>query len=299
MSRVIAILRKLLGLDPKPVPVPPPPPVWIEATVLRVYYGVDKVQQFIDLYIPAHWSDVLVPVVFMFHGGGWKRGDADADNVVANKWPWLNALGICLASVSYRLGVDSTPVVAVWTEAEDCATAVGWLRANGAKYGLDTSRMGGMGHSAGCHLGSLIQTHPDLLAISGKLLFYVAIDSAAWNVVDLFNGRVAPDQLYVQAFDNHDDPPHFGPDYQRECSPLLQPLWPLPVYVIHSLQRGPQAKQQAQKAYDAFYALDKRTKFAPVDKSHGALNADLGDKSTPENAAYTEGAEAFILANIG
>lgn len=296
MNAFFARLASLLGWRrrPQPKPQPSPSPKWIEAQVLRFSYGKDAAQ-FIDFYIPAHWDNQLVPLIFMFHGGGWRRGDADADNVVANKVPWLNNLGIALASVSYRLGVDDTPPVAVWTEAEDIAQAIAWVRANGKQYGIDTSRMGGMGHSAGAHLGALVCTHADLLAIAGKLDYYIALDSAAWNVIDLFNRRKPADDVYVQAFNNTLDPPHCGPVYWEQCSPVLQIKGkPLAVYIVYSKERGPGDRKAAEDAYAAFYALDTRTMLVPVDKSHGALNADLGAKDTPENAAYTGGVEDFI-----
>ena len=75
------------------------------ARVMRdVAYGNDARQRF-DVYLPAQAKEA--PVIFMVHGGGWKRGDKAMRSVVDNKVArWVPA-GFIVISVNYRLLPDA------------------------------------------------------------------------------------------------------------------------------------------------------------------------------------------------
>jgi acetyl esterase/lipase len=60
--------------------------------------------------------------------------------------------------VKYRLGSNNyRHPVEMW----DAQRAVRWVRANAAKYRIDTARVGVLGFSAGGHLASTVATHYD------------------------------------------------------------------------------------------------------------------------------------------
>lgn len=270
--------------DPVPDPDPPAPPrIWIAELTLRVYYGDDKTQQFLALYVPAHWSDELVPVVIMVHGGGWRRGDADADNVVTNKVSWLLPQGIALASVSYRLGTDSKPPVSVWTEATDVAAAIAYLRANAKTWGIDPNRMGGMGHSAGAHLITLTNCHPQLRTTAGDLLFVIPLDSAVYNVPRAM--QLQHPSLYDAAF---------GTDlaYQIQCSPYDQLDGKrCPYYIVASTERGPENIAQSNAFNKKLLSYIGGVSQVHLEElEHGAINKNLGLPGP-----YTDGVTQFML----
>lgn len=71
---------------------------------------------------------------------------------------WLAGLGVSAFVVKYRLGSNGYrhPIM-MW----DAQRAIRWVKANAARYGIDTARVGVMGYSAGGHLASTVSTHYD------------------------------------------------------------------------------------------------------------------------------------------
>jgi acetyl esterase/lipase len=90
------------------------------------------------------------PVTVYLHGGGWRSGDK-ADDGPRRLAP-LSAYGVTVVSVNYRLAPGAT----FPSQLHDVKAAVRWLRANGARLGLPTQRLGIWGASAGAYLGSLL-----------------------------------------------------------------------------------------------------------------------------------------------
>ena len=76
---------------------------------------------------------------------------------------------------------------------KDCKDAIRWTHKNGANYGLDTSRIGLWGSSAGAHLSLFsaytdndsYQGDPDLTSFSSKVN-YVIDNFGPSNLIDLF-----------------------------------------------------------------------------------------------------------------
>jgi acetyl esterase/lipase len=84
------------------------------------------------------------------HGGGWRSGDKAGDGV--RRLAPLSAYGVTVVSVNYRLAPGAT----FPSQLHDVKAAVRWLRANEARLGLATERLGIWGASAGAYLGSLL-----------------------------------------------------------------------------------------------------------------------------------------------
>ncbi len=101
-----------------------------------------------DLYLPEEVGPF--PALVAVHGGGWQQGVRSQFQY----WgPHLAARGYGLFAISYRLAKKGTKR---FPEAvHDVVAAVRFLRANAAKFRLDTERLGLFGASAGAHLASL------------------------------------------------------------------------------------------------------------------------------------------------
>jgi len=111
-------------------------------------YG-DRVM-LLDLYLPDAPTG-LVPAILCVVGGGWrstdKAGYAEAGQGIAQN-------GYVAAAITYRSSTDTIAPGNV----HDCKAAVRWLRANAATYGIDPTRIGALGGSAGAHLVALLGT---------------------------------------------------------------------------------------------------------------------------------------------
>jgi len=84
------------------------------------------------------------PAVVVVHGGGWRSGNRGEFPL----WnAWLADKGYVVFDIDYRLAPSN------WQEAPaDVACAVGWVKENADRYGVDPGRVALMGRSAGGHL---------------------------------------------------------------------------------------------------------------------------------------------------
>ena len=87
--------------------------------------------------------------ILCIHGGGFRAGTREGYDKMCLT---LAQNGYVAATVTYRLAPKYQFPAAVL----DCKAAVRWLRANAAKYGVDSARVGVMGGSAGGHLAQFL-----------------------------------------------------------------------------------------------------------------------------------------------
>ena len=240
-------------------PVNLPPGAQVERDIA---YGPAPEQK-MDVYRPANAQNA--PVIFMVHGGGWRRGDKDAAGVVNNKVEHWLPKGYIVISVGYRLVPDVTPI----GEAQDVAKALAMAQDKARSWGGDPSRFVLMGHSAGAHLVSLLSAAPSIAsnAGAGPWLGTVVLDSAAYNVVDI---------MQKQHFGLYDEA--FGNDQQlwRDASPILRlTSAPVPMLLVCASQRSDSCTQ-AQAFADKARSLGGRVSVYPIEMRHGEINAQLG-----------------------
>lgn len=104
-----------------------------------------------DLYIPASPKPKEgYPLIVYVHGGGFVRGDKFGnEDSLANILTGLDR-GYMIAAVNYRLaGTAKAPAQVV-----DVKAAIRHLKANAARYGIDTERMALFGVSAGASIAA-------------------------------------------------------------------------------------------------------------------------------------------------
>ncbi|MGB5853310.1 MAG: alpha/beta hydrolase [Rhodanobacter sp.] len=253
-----------------PVTLPP------DTRVVRdVAYGSDPRQRF-DVYVPDHAQQA--PVIFMVHGGGWRRGDKGAHGVVQNKIDRWLPRGFVAISVNYRMRPDTAPL----DQARDVARALARAQQQAGQWGVDANAFILMGHSAGAHLVALLAADPALAREQGARpwLGTIALDSAALDVVQIMQGRHP--RLYDEAFGAQ-------PSDWLEASPLQQMSGRMvPFLAVCSSQR----RQSCARAH-AFVRKAKsfggEALVLEEDLAHGQINAELGQ--APD---YTDAVERFM-----
>ena len=119
-----------------------------------VPYGKDEKQR-LDIYAPRSAKDA--PVVVFFHRGEWTKGDKSE---AGYKPKFLNDNGVVFVAANYRL----SPAVKHPAHINDVATAVRWVYDHAAEFGGSPHKIVVMGHSAGCHLVTLLALDPRYLA---------------------------------------------------------------------------------------------------------------------------------------
>jgi dienelactone hydrolase len=130
----------------------------------------------LDLYQPTGDTEDERPALVWAHGGSFIAGDktnvvpVDVANTFAK-------LGYVVVSINYRLlapaGCASNPgqiacINAALKAQEDGQAAVRWLRANADTYGIDPSRIGFGGESAGGITATLVGLRSDAPGSSGN-----------------------------------------------------------------------------------------------------------------------------------
>ncbi|WP_316804410.1 alpha/beta hydrolase [Pedobacter nototheniae] len=117
-----------------------------EANTLNVYYKNDGIQD--------------KPVLVFIHGGSWSSGKKET------YW-WLGRnfarKGIVTVIINYPLA----PNAGYEKMAEDCALAIKWVKENINGYQASADKIFVMGHSAGAHLGELVNADPQYFKKAG------------------------------------------------------------------------------------------------------------------------------------
>ncbi len=112
-----------------------------------IAYG-DATRQRLDVYRPRAARNPAPAVVFLY-GGRWQHGSRTEYRLLGNA---LTRRGFVVVVPDYRL----YPEVLFPVFVEDGARAVHWTRDNAARFGIDTTRIFVVGHSAGAHTAALL-----------------------------------------------------------------------------------------------------------------------------------------------
>lgn len=94
------------------------------------------------------------PAVVVIHGGGWRSGGRAE---MISEAQSLASSGFAAFSIDYRLAPPGGNFQA-GAASDDVHTAVQWVRTNAVEYGVDATRVGALGSSAGGHLAMMAAT---------------------------------------------------------------------------------------------------------------------------------------------
>lgn len=156
----------LLAADTKPAPKPaakpavktpkPPDPVdtWaakVSPTRTLIYKKVGDRQLTLHVFEPKGFQKTDArPCFITIHGGGWTGGEPKRMYPFAAHYADLGMVGI---SVQYRLYSAKTGVT-VFDSVKDARSAVRYVRAHAAEFGIDPQKIIVSGGSAGGHLAA-------------------------------------------------------------------------------------------------------------------------------------------------
>jgi len=121
----------------------------------------------ITVYSPQN-AKVPAPAVVVFPGGGYHILAIDLEGTEVCEW--LNSAGVICVLLKYRVP-DSGPYPKSPAALQDAQRAVGLVRQHAAEWGIEPTRVGVLGFSAGAHLAAAVSTHYDKR-------IYAQVDSA-------------------------------------------------------------------------------------------------------------------------
>jgi acetyl esterase/lipase len=238
-----------------------------DKTVLRAdaAYGKDPKER-LDVYAPRGAVDA--PMVIFFHRGEWSKGDKSE---VSYKPKFLNEQGIVFVAANYRL----SPAVTHPAHIQDVAAAVRWVYDHAAELGGSPKKIVVMGHSAGCHLVTLLALDPRYLAGVGlrpsDLCGVVAWSGGAYDLVAKVKsgGSYAP---YIrQAFGNSERA-------WRDASPVAHVGDArMPPFLFASVERGSAADKAAEQLAKLITGAKGRASVVVLEnRTHMSANQQLG-----------------------
>jgi acetyl esterase/lipase len=129
----------------------------------------------LDLRVPD--GSGPYPAIIYLHSGAWISGDRTGGPAVRQA-----SRGYVVASIDYPLAPQF-----VWpSQIEACKAAVRWLRANAARFHIDSDRIGVFGTSAGGHLAAVLGTSGGEASLEGMKLGNPQFSSRVKAVVDFY-----------------------------------------------------------------------------------------------------------------
>lgn len=129
-------------------------------TAANVAYG-DHERQVLDFWKAK--SDQPTPLLFYIHGGGWVGGSKEKVSSVGLD-DYL-AAGISVAAINYRMVPAATAAGVkppVQWPLHDAARALQFVRSKAGQWGLDKTRIGATGGSAGACSSLWLAFHPEM-----------------------------------------------------------------------------------------------------------------------------------------
>jgi acetyl esterase len=136
-------------------------------------------------------ADVARAAIVSIHGGSWSRGDK-TDPHWRNACEWLASDGFVVFNINYRLA----PAWTFPAQPDDVRAAVAWIRAPEQvdRFGIDPTRIGAFGGSAGGNLAALLGTEGSGPLTEGTRVAAVAELSGPADLTGSpASGPVAPD----------------------------------------------------------------------------------------------------------
>jgi pectinesterase len=114
----------------------------------------------VDIFRPK--TTEVLPALIMVHGGGWSSGDKSMEVPMAQL---IAPHGFVTVAVEYQLSLEAKYPAAVY----NVKSAIRWLKAHAAEYGIDTTRIAISGTSAGGQLASLVGTTNGVAQFEGDM----------------------------------------------------------------------------------------------------------------------------------
>ncbi|MCU0427152.1 MAG: alpha/beta hydrolase [Candidatus Kapabacteria bacterium] len=153
-----------------------------------VYGNVGGKDMLLDIYVPSeNPQKPTFPVILWLHGGSWFSGNKNGFGV--NYAASMVKSGFVVVCANYVTN-ERFP-----TQLHNCKAVIRWIRANAARFKIDTTKIGVWGEGAGGHLAALLGCSGDVktatsgdvtIEIEGAVGPYIGFSSRVHAVVDLY-----------------------------------------------------------------------------------------------------------------
>lgn len=149
----------------------------------------------LDVYFPKD-TQISKDVIVFIHGGSWRSSSKDTYWFLGNNFARKNKVVVI---INYPL----SPKAQYQEMAFDCAKAVKWVTENIKKYGGNPDRIFVMGHSAGAHLGALINQDEQYFkkaGIKNPIKGMILNDAFGLNIDEYMRTQINTGDSYMPGF---------------------------------------------------------------------------------------------------
>ncbi len=222
-----------------------------------VEYGtVGESKLTLDAYVPADTTKKH-PALVLIHGGSWVAGDKQ---FYAPMGQALAQRGYSAFSINYRLVTKTANKYPA--QLDDAQRAVRWIRAHADEYGVDPTRIGALGDSAGGYLAAFLGTRDTRDNSDASL---AAHSSRVQCVVDFYGPTdltVSPEEtsksnpIAVNIVKNFlGKTPEEAPALYKESSPITYvDKQSAPFLIVHGTKDWLVPPSQSERLYDALHS---------------------------------------------
>jgi acetyl esterase/lipase len=216
------------------------------------------------------------PAVICIHGGGFSGGRREDYDDLCRKFA---RRGYVAVTIDYRLSPKHRWPAHIY----DCKAAVRWLRAHAAEYGVDSSKIGAMGSSAGGHLAQFLGVTNDVREFDGD---HTCLDQssrvscvAAWAQASDFTREYGVWKGAAEAFRGF-----LGADLSAETRRLHVRASPLfwvtpnasPTLIVHGTQDQDVLFVQSVWIYERLRSAEVEAELVPIEGGgHGLTGPHL------------------------
>tara|TARA_R100000027_G_scaffold40260_2_gene29891 strand:- start:8428 stop:9348 length:921 start_codon:yes stop_codon:yes gene_type:complete len=157
-----------------------------------------------DAYLPPESFKRPVPAIVLIHGGAWRMGDK-ADERERDFGSFLANNGYAVFSINYKLNEFHRDENGKWLgqtvawpqNLYDCKSAIRYVRKHADFFGIDATRVGVMGSSAGGHLAMLVGATAGEEMFAGVGLYLEETDDVScvvnfYGIADVTDSSRAP-----------------------------------------------------------------------------------------------------------
>jgi acetyl esterase/lipase len=248
-----------------------------------VYATVNGTALHLDVYEPPDRGNQTRPGIILIHGGSWTGFDK---STMSGMGRFLSRSGFIAFAVDYRLfkGTENR-----WpAQLDDVQRVVRWVRANAAKYGVNSDRIGAFGHSAGAQLASLLgmentrdNSDAALAKYSSKVQAVVDVSGPS----DFTTDHDADGDAFLTRFLGGDEATH--PDLWKDASPVFHVAKDnAPFLIVHGTKDEEVRISQSQELYDKLHAAGVPVSFVKLDDVHTFQTQDARHRMVIETLEF-------------
>lgn len=190
--------ENLAEMRSRVLPIPVSDDCGVELDIITVPGPAEAPDLALHIYRPGGATGPL-PCIYHIHGGGYVVGSVKELEAVHR--PLSAELGCVIVTVDYRLAPEAVFPGAI----EDCYAGLGWTIANADTLGIDKSRLGVMGESAGGGLAAALA-----LMVRDRGEYSLAFQHLIYPMIDDRTCSSADPHPYAGEFIWHAANNHFG-----------------------------------------------------------------------------------------